>query len=152
SDGTQPASSVFFPWWGGTVRDKDALFKQAFEELQLYPDTVVTECTPGGGANYGSAVPNAITACSPVWQVIKKHGQYVENAAFNDMLRDGNTDQPLIMHGGDTVKIAFSETAARDGWHIDVKDLTTHHSGSIVLNSSKHGPLNAFYDTQTVGD
>ena len=152
SDGGQPVSSLLLPWTGGTVYDKDALFHQAFQELQFYPDTVVTACTSDGDFHYGSAVPNAFTVCSPVWQVIKKNGHYVENAAFNDMLRDGNSDQPLIMHGGDTVKIAYSETAAKDGWHIDVKDLTTHGKGSIVLNSKTHGPLNAYYDTQTVGD
>ncbi len=152
SDGGQPVSSLLLPWTGGTVTDPGALFDQAFQELQFYPDTVVTACTADGNFHYGSAVPNAFTVCSPVWQVIKRHGQYIENAAFNDMLRDGNTDQPLIMHGGDTVKIAYSVTAAKDGWHVDVKDLTTHHSGSIVLNSKKRGPLNPAYDTQTVGN
>jgi hypothetical protein len=152
SDGSQPVSSLLLPWWGGTVTDKNSLFHQAFEELQFYPDTVVTACTSDGNFIYGAQVPNAYTACSPVWQVIKKHGQYIENAAFNDMLRAGNTDQPLIMHGGDTVKIAFSETAAQDGWHIDVKDLTTHGKGSLVLNSQKNGPLNAAYDTQQIGN
>ena len=50
------------------------------------------------------------------------------------------------------MKIAFFVTAAKDGWHIDVKDVTTHHSGTIILNSKKRGPLMPAYDTQTVGN
>ena len=72
SDGAE-LSSLLLSGSGGTVNDPGSLFDQAFQELQFYPDTVVTECTPAG-TSYGSAVPNAFTACSPVWQVVKRTG------------------------------------------------------------------------------
>jgi hypothetical protein len=137
-------------WFGGTVTDPGALYDQAFEELQFYPDTMVSKCTAGGGFVVHNA-PNTFTSCSPVWQVVKQHGQYVENAAFNDMLRDGNSDQPLVMHGGDLIQIAFFVTKAHDGWHIRVTDKTTGHAGTIVLNNAAHGPLMPAYDRQRVG-
>jgi hypothetical protein len=43
-------------------------------------------------------------------------------------------------------------TAAKDGWHINVRDLTTGQSGTIVLDSKSDGPLMPTYDTQEVGN
>ena len=151
SDGTQEVSKLGFGFWfGGTVTDPGSLYDQAFEELQFYPDTMVSKCTSHGGFVFHHA-PNTFTSCSPVWQVVKQNGQYVENAAFNDMLRDGNSDQPLVMHGGDLVQVAYFVTKAQDGWHIRVTDKTTGHTGTIVLNNSAHGPMMPAYKRQRVG-
>src|SRR5581483_5647938 len=43
-------------------------------------------------------------------------------------------------------------TAARDGMHITVTDLTTGHAGTIVLNSAKDGPLMPAYTVQKIGN
>ena len=66
---------------------------------------------------------------------------YHEPAAFNAMLTDGSAQTPLVMHSGDTIRVHYFVTAAKDGWHINVTDLTTGGSGTIVLNSKSDGPL-----------
>jgi hypothetical protein len=150
SDGTQPVSSVGPTfWWGGTVTDPNpnALFGQAFLEVQFYPDGVVSNCTPNGGFNL-THVPNAFTVCSPVWQVSKN---FAETAAFNAELFDSQTGGPLVMHGGNTVTIHFHMVSPSDGWHVTVSDLTTGHTGTIVLDS-KYGPLQPAFSTQQVGN
>jgi hypothetical protein len=151
SDGSQALAKLGFGFWfGGSVNDPGSLFDQAFEELQFYPDTMVSKCTSGGGFVFHNA-PNTFTACSPAWQVVKEGGGYVENAAFNDMLRDGTTDQPLVMHGGDRLDVAFYVTPAKDGWHITVTDRTTRHSGTIVMNNAEHGAMMPSYSVQEIG-
>ena len=135
-------------WIGGTVTDPDSIFNQAFLELQFYPNSITTGCTAGGGFNVTFA-PNVYTACSPVWQV-SKHGA-AESAAFNAMLVDSATGGPLMMHGGDTITDHQYVTAAADGMHITVTDVTTGHSGTIVLNS-KHGPLMPAFSVQRLGN
>src|SRR5689334_24666030 len=52
------------------------------------------------------------------------------SAAFNAMLTDANTGGPLVMHAGDTITDHQYVTAARDGMHITVSDLTTGHAGT----------------------
>ncbi len=64
-----------------------------------------------------------------------------ESAAFNGMLIDSAGTGPLIMHAGDTITDHQYVTAAKDGMHITVTDLTTGHSGTLVLNSKADGPL-----------
>ena len=130
------------------MSDPQSLFDQAYLELQFYPDTVVTGCNRFGGY-YPVHVRNAYTSCSPVWQVNSKN---IENAAFNAMLQLDGTDKPLVMHGGDTITVHFYVTAAADGFHETVHDLTTGQQGTIVLNSQKHGPLMPVYDRQEVGN
>lgn len=150
-DGTQPVSSVGPTfWWGGTVTDpnKQALFGQAFLEVQFYPDGIVKSCTPSGGFSLTYA-PNKFTVCSPVWQVGTK--SFAETAAFNAMLTDATTGGPLVMSGGDTITVHFFVAGAGQGWNIEVTDLSTGHSGTIVLNS-KYGPLLPAFDTQEVGN
>jgi hypothetical protein len=50
SGGTFPVSATGPTFWfGGAVTDPNSLFGQAFVELQFYPDSIVTNCTPGGG-------------------------------------------------------------------------------------------------------
>jgi hypothetical protein len=56
------------------------------------------------------------------------------------------------MHAGDTVTDHQYITPAADGMHITVTDLTTHHSGTLVLNSKVDGPLMPDYSVQTIGN
>jgi hypothetical protein len=136
-------------WIGGTVTDPHSLFGQAFLELQFYPNSITTGCTAGGGYNV-SYTPNTYTACSPVWEV-SPHGNS-ESAAFNAMLTDSGTGGPLIMHAGDTITDHQYITAGKDGMHITVTDLTTGHSGTIVLNSKIDGPLMPAFSVQKIGN
>ncbi len=136
-------------WIGGTVTDPNSLFNQAFLELQFYPNSITTGCTAGGGYNVTFAA-NVYTACSPVWEV-SKHG-FSESAAFNAMLTDVSTGGPLEMHAGDTITDHQYVTAARDGMHITVTDLSTGHSGTIVLNSKIDGPLMPAFSVQKLGN
>jgi hypothetical protein len=136
-------------WIGGTVTDPNSLFGQAFLELQFYPNSITTNCTSGGGYDVTYAADD-YTACSPVWEV-SPHGS-AESAAFNAMLTDSATGGPLVMHAGDTITDHQYVTAARDGMHITVTDLTTGHSGTIVLNSKQDGPLLPAYSVQKLGN
>ena len=136
-------------WIGGTVSDPNSLFGQAFLELQFYPNSITTNCTAGGGYDVAYSA-NTYTACSPVWEV-SPHGA-AESAAFNAMLTDSATGGPLVMHAGDTITDHQYVTAARDGMHITVSDLTTGHSGTIVLNSKQDGPLMPAYSVQKIGN
>jgi hypothetical protein len=150
SDGSVPVSSVGPTfWWGGTVTDpnKNALFGQAFLELQFYPDAIVSNCTPDGGFNVTQA-PNKFSVCSPTWQLSPN---FAETAAFNAELFNGNTSQPLVMNAGDTIKIHFYVGAPGPGWNINVADVTTGQSGTITLNS-KYGPMLPAFDTQEIGN
>lgn len=114
-----------------------ALFGQAFLEVQFYPDSVVNTCSSDGGYNVTYA-PDKFTVCSPVWQVSTQSG--AEDAAFNAELYDGTSKSPLVMSAGDTVRIHFHLGSTGQGWNVTVTDVTTGHSGTIVLNS-KYGPL-----------
>jgi hypothetical protein len=146
-DGASPVSATGPTFWfGGTVRDPDSLYGQAFVELQFYPDSKVTKCASNGGFNLTYS-KNNYGACSPVWQV---HNN-TENAAFNAMLVDSKTGEAMTMHAGDTISVHFFTTPAKDGFHEGVKDLTTGRSGLIVLNSAKHGPLMPYYGKQEIG-
>ena len=141
-------------WFGGTVDDPNSLFGQAFYELQFYPNGVTTNCTPNGGFVL-KHVQGAYTACSPVWTIVAtgKPGIFHEPAAFNAMLQaDGSPGAPLVMQAGDTVKVHAHVTAAQDGFHLTVTDVTHPGSGTIVLNSKKDGPLMPSYDTQAIGN
>lgn len=153
--GTVPVSAVGPTFWfGGPVSDPNSLFGQAFVELQFYPDSLVTRCTKGGGFAVNNA-PDTYTACSPVFSVVpgKKPGHFKEVAAFNAMLTDSSAPKkPLVMQAGDTVTVHWYTTAAADGWHVTVVDLTTGHEGTIVLNSATDGPLMPAYSTQALGN
>lgn len=150
-DGSVPVSAVGPTfWWGGTVTDPNpqALFGQAFLEVQFYPDAIVSSCSTDGGFNVTFA-PNKFTVCSPTWQVTTTGNK--ENAAFNAELFNGSSKQPLVMNGGDTIKIHFFIGAPNQGWNVQVSDLTTGQSGTIVLNS-KYGPLLPAFGTQQIGN
>jgi hypothetical protein len=150
TNGGMPVDSVGPTFWiGGTVTDPKSLFGQAFLELQFYPNSITTNCTAGGGFDVTYA-PNVYTACSPVWAV-SQHG-YAESAAFNAMLTDSATGGPLLMHAGDTITDHQYVTRAKDGMHITVTDLTTGHSGTIVLYNKQAGPLMPAFSVQKLGN
>lgn len=136
-------------WIGGTVSDPNSLGSQAFLELQFYPNSVTTGCASNGGFNV-TYTPGVYTACSPVWEVVPKNN--AERAAFNAMLIDSATGGPLTMHEGDTITDHQYITPAADGMHITVTDLTTGHTGTIVLDSKTDGPLMPAYSTQKLGN
>jgi len=141
-------------WFGGTVTDPSSLFGQAFVELQFYPNSIVTNCTPNGGfvVKYS---PNDYSVCSPVWSLTSTgtKGVFHEPAAFNAMLTDGSgAGSPLVMHGGDTITVHWYTTPAADGFHVTVSDLSTGGQGTIVLNSKQNGALMPAYDTQALGN
>ena len=155
ADGSFPVSATGPTFWfGGTVTDPSSLFGQAFVELQFYPDSVVTNCTPNGGFVVKN-VPNAYSACSPVWKLTQTgtKGVFHETAAFNAMLADSASPKdPLVMQAGDTVTVHWFTTPAQDGFHVTVSDVTTGRNGTIVLNSKSDGPLMPAYDTQAIGN
>jgi hypothetical protein len=136
-------------WIGGTVTDPNSLDNEAFLELQFYPNSVTTGCSAGGGYNVTYS-RNTYTACSPVWEVSKRGN--AESAAFNAMLTDAATGGPLLMHAGDTITDHQYVTPAGDGMHITISDLTTGHSGTIVLNSKADGPLMPAFSVQKLGN
>jgi hypothetical protein len=136
-------------WTGGVVHDPNSLFNQAFLELQFYPNSVVTNCTSGGGYDVSYSA-NTYSACSPVWEVSKTGNS--ESAAFNAMLTDSAAGGPLLMHAGDTITDHQYTTPAADGMHITVNDLTTGHSGTIVLHPKVDGPLMPYYSAQKIGN
>ena len=155
TDGAVPVDAVGPTFWfGGTVTDPNSLFGQAFVELQFYPNSVVTNCTPQGGFVVTN-VPGSYSVCSPVWKLTQTGtpGVFHETAAFNAMLSpDGAPNQPLIMHAGETVTIHWFTTSAQDGFHVTVTDLNTGGHGTIVLNSKQDGPLMPAFDTQQLGN
>jgi hypothetical protein len=55
------------------------------------------------------------------------------------------------MNAGDTIQVHFFVASPSQGWNIHVTDLTTGHSGTIVLNS-KYGPLLPVFSTQQIGN
>jgi hypothetical protein len=140
-------------WFGGPVNDPNSLFGQGFEELQFYPNSVVTRCTPNGGFELKHST-GSWSVCSPVWS-IHPTGQkpvYHEPAAFNAMLTRDGSNGPLVMKQGDRITVHFFVTSAKDGWHITVTDLTTGQAGTIVLKSQKDGPLMPSYSQQQLGN
>ena len=148
TDGAFPVSGTGFGFWfGGTVTDPHSLFGQAFLEVQFYPDTLVSRCDPNGNSQYTFS-RNTYTVCTPVWSVVGNN----EPAAFNAMLRNGHKRGPLVMHGGDTILLHYYQTPARDGAHVTVTDLTTHQSGTVILNSKRWGPLMPAFSRQVVGN
>jgi hypothetical protein len=150
TDGSTAVDAVGPTFWiGGAVSDPNSLGGQAFLEVQFYPNSLLSGCTSGGGFNV-KYVKGDYTVCSPVWMVSPKSN--AESAAFNAMLVDSATGGPLVMHAGDTITDHQYATAAADGMHITITDLTTGHSGTIILNSKSDGPLMPAYDVQKIGN
>ena len=72
--------------------------------------------------------------------------------AFGVVLFEMLAGQQLFA-AGDTVTDHQFVTPAGDGMHITVTDLTTGHSGTIVLDAKGgDGPLMPAFDTQTLGN
>lgn len=142
-------------WFGGTVTDPKSLFGQAFVELQFYPDSTVTKCFSNGAFKV-NFTPNTFTACSPIFGLTPNRitaSHFNEPTEFNAMLEDSSTPgSALQMFAGDTITVHYFVTPAADGFHIAVTDLTTGHSGTIILNSAATGPFMPFYDTQAIGN
>src|SRR5579872_1987268 len=150
TNGAMPVDSVGPTFWiGGTVHDPNSLDNEAFLELQFYPNSIVTNCSAGGGYKTTYSA-NTYSACSPVWEVSKTGNS--ESAAFNGMLLDSRTGGPLLMHAGDTITDHQYTTRAADGMHITVTDLTTGHAGTLVLNSKVDGPLMPQFSVQKLGN
>jgi len=150
ADGTVPVTAVGPTFWfGGTVTDPNpqSLFHQGFLEVQFY-EGIVKSCSTDGGFNV-APVANKFSVCSPTWQVTTTSGS--ENAAFNEELFNGSSNNPLVMNAGDTIKLHFHLGAPGQGWNIDVLDVTTGQSGTIVLNS-KYGPMLPAFSTQQIGN
>lgn len=141
-------------WFGGAVTDPKSVFGQAFAELQFYPDSIVAKCFNDGAfaVNFSA---DTFTACLPVFKLNKtgNPSKFLETTAFNAMLQDNaSPGNPLIMHAGETITIHFYVTPVKDGFHITVTDLSTGHSGTIILNSPSEGPLMPVFDTQQIGN
>jgi hypothetical protein len=150
SDGATTVDSVGPTFWiGGVVSDHNSLLGQAFLEVQFYPNALLKGCSANGGFNVIPA-PGDYVVCSPVWEVSPKGN--AESAAFNAPLLDSRSGQPMVMHAGDTITDHQYVTAAADGMHITISDLTTGGSGTIVLDSKVDGPLMPAYSTQTIGN
>jgi hypothetical protein len=66
-------------------------------------------------------------------------------------MHDGTTSSPLVMNAGDTIRVRFAEVSATEGWHVTISDLTTGHSGTVVLNS-KYGPMLPAFSQQKIGN
>jgi hypothetical protein len=140
-------------WVGGPVHDPHSLFGQAYEELQFYPNTVVTKCGVNGGFSARQKT-GSWTVCSPTWS-IHATGQkpvFHEPAVFNALLRDSTSGSAMVMHQGDRISVHFFVTGAKDGWHIRVLDHTTGRKGTIVLDSKSDGPLMPAYSVQRIGN
>ena len=144
-------------WFGGTVSDPSSLFGQAFVELQFYPDSVVSKCFNNGGFSI-AFTPNTYTVCSPVWKVTTNGNSFLEVAAFNAMLTDGASSNPLIMHSGDTITVqttpwpdfqtkAFAEFNAKG----DAYDMVVGDSQWLGAGSTGDGPqdVNGFFAVHT---
>jgi hypothetical protein len=155
ADGSFPVSSVGPTFWfGGTVKDRNPnkIGGEGFLELQFYPDSFTTRCTPGGGFHVKHEA-DVYTACSPVWTIAKRKGQIIEPAAFNGMLRDAAGSGPFVMHALDIVDVHIWAPSPNAAFREQVKDETSGKTSSVlVLNSPGDGPLTPAFSTQEIGN
>ena len=155
ADGTSPVSSVGPTFWfGGTVKDTNPqkIGGEGFLELQFYPDSFTTRCTPGGGFRLKHE-PDVYTACSPVWTIMKRKGKIIEPAAFNGMLRDAAGTGPFVMHARDIVDVHIWAPAPDAAYREQVTDETSGARSSVlVLNSRSDGSLTPAFSKQEIGN
>ncbi|HKD32579.1 MAG TPA: hypothetical protein VKB73_03810 [Gaiellaceae bacterium] len=156
ADGAVSVSSVGPTFWfGGTVKDSNPqkLGGQGFLELQFYPDSFTTRCTPRGGFRVQHE-PNVYTACSPVWTLQQQpNGDIIEPAAFNGMLMNTAGTGPFVMHALDVVDVHIWATSSTSAYQEQVTDETSGETSSVlVLNSPGDGPLTPQFDTQEIGN
>src|SRR5215831_20936319 len=123
ADGAVSVSSVGPTFWfGGTVKDSNPqkLGGQGFLELQFYPDSFTTRCTPRGGFRVQHE-PNVYTACSPVWTLQQQpNGDIIEPAAFNGMLMNTAGTGPFVMHALDVVDVHIWATSSTSAYQEQV--------------------------------
>jgi hypothetical protein len=155
ADGSVPVSSVGPTFWfGGTVKDTNPkkIGGEGFLELQFYPDSFTTKCTPGGGFQVKHEA-DVYTACSPVWTIAKRKGQIIEPAAFNGMLTDAAGTGPFVMHALDIVDVHIWAPSPSAAYREQITDETSGEtSGVLVLNSPGDGPLTPEFSTQEIGN
>jgi hypothetical protein len=135
-------------WFGAGVNDPHSFFGQAFEELQFYPDSLNRQCGPDGSFN-PRHVANVWTVCSPVWKVTPDGT--AELAAFNGELKLAGSNDPLVMHSGDTVRVHyFRGPQHQHPLNILVTDETSRQqSAPLILISKSDGPLTPTGSTNT---
>ena len=155
ADGRRAVSTVGVTFWfGGTVKDNNPikLGGEGFLELQFYPDTFTTRCTPNGGFQIRHE-PDVYTACSPVWTLQKVHGKILEPAAFNGMLMNAAGTGPFVMHARDIVDVHIWAPSPHAAYQEQVTDETSGQTSSVlVLNSPGDGPLTPAFSTQKIGN
>ena len=141
-------------WLGALVNDPNSLANQAFDELQFYPDSVLTSpyCA-SDGSFYPKSAANKYTACAPAFAADPFLG--TEYTAFNAMLTKGTTTSPLVMYAGDTIVAHyFPGTQSGTPLNIVVTDTTPGHtaSGTIVVVGATDGPLAPAASTNTTNN
>jgi hypothetical protein len=141
-------------WFGGTVSDMNPakLGGQGFLELQFYPDSLVSKCTPDGGFDVKQEI-GTYTACSPVWTITQEGEDIEEPAAFNGMLMNGAKTGPLVMHALDVVDVHIWSPSMNDAYREQITDETTHETSAVLpLISKDDGPLRPAFDTNEIGN
>ena len=155
ADCSFPVSSVGPTFWfGGTVKDTNPskIGGEGFLELQFYPDSFTTGCTPDGGFQVKHEA-NVYTACSPVWTIAKRKGHIIEPAAFNGMLRDAAGSGPFVMHARDIVDVHIWSPSPGAAYQEQVTDETSGATSRVlVLDSRRDGPLTPQFSTQQIGN
>ena len=155
ADGTFPVSSVGPTFWfGGTVKDTNPakIGGEGFLELQFYPDSFTTRCTPGGGFRVKHEA-DVYTACSPVWTLEKQKGHIIEPAAFNGMLTNAARSGPFVMHARDIVDVHIWAPSPDASYREQVTDETSGETSSVlVLNSPSDGSLTPEFSRQQIGN
>jgi hypothetical protein len=155
ADGTFPVSGVGPAFWfGGAVKDSNPnkIGQEGFLELQFYPDSFTTDCTPDGDFSVVQA-PDVYTACSPVWTLEQQGQQIDEPAAFNGMLTDARGKAPFVMHALDIVDVHIWAPRPGSPYREQITDETSRRASSVlVLISPQDGPLTPAFSTQEIGN
>jgi hypothetical protein len=155
ADGAFPVSGVGPTFWfGGTVKDANPakIGQEGFLELQFYPDSFASACTPDGGFSVVQA-PDVYTACSPVWTIEQQGQQIDEPAAFNGMLTDARVKAPFVMHARDIVDVHIWAPRPDSPYREQLTDETSGRASSVlVLISPQDGPLTPEFSTQEIGN
>jgi hypothetical protein len=141
-------------WFGGTVKDSNPkkIGGEGFLELQIYPDSLVKQCTPAGGVWVKHEV-GVYTACLPVWSLQEKKGEILEPAAFNGMLVNSAGTGPFIMYGRDIVDVHIWAPNPDAPYQEQITDETTGETSSVlVLIGPKDGEHTPEPSTNEIGN
>ena len=151
ADGTFPVSSVGPTFWfGGTVKDTNPhkIGGQGFLELQFYPDSLTTRCTPTA-ASSSSTRPTYTRRAHLSGRSRSRRARIIEPAAFNGMLMDAAGSGPFVMHARDIVDVHIWAPSPDAAYREQVTDETSGQTSSVlVLNSPGDGPLTPAFSTQ----